>query len=537
MENGGPLSKKERWKRRSTECQHSRARRWIASWPLPAFQALLHFLLGTVAFFLTLAASENDFAGVWPIFDAAHSCDFRKIVQGLINELEAQGALPRSSSRVSSLATCCGQRFVELLWQLSAHALREVHGRNFPADVAENPLPASLAEVITQNSHASALLAVTKARIALERRRGASAAMHKQALWSGLAHDVIPERHDKLASGPIEDLIAHRDHRWIGFACDHPPRDECHSKFVSSNDEDCNRQLEKQESDDEARTDRAVKGSSPLDVAEVIRRWTHALQRIHKQAQKLALPNLINAVDACEGHTSITGNVSGAKTTHLKYAGLILQVLISQLKETTPGMEANINKVRQHVNHSAVSSASQAVFAGYSVYSDSALSSQDVTSDCVADDRGTPGPLELAPPSPTLKLPQLPTLFSPFSLLHKGGDDDDLDLRPSSLAFSDHKDYEDDFKELWQAVHEAALSKPVEAATENTSTSNTTSEHYFTPLTVQKESVNPTSTVVSRTRTTTCSGSHINIAMSFAAAQHSHPRDSIRLKRNGCQQS
>jgi hypothetical protein len=33
-----------------------------------------------------------------------------QVVQGLINELESQGALPRSNSRVSSLATCCGQR-------------------------------------------------------------------------------------------------------------------------------------------------------------------------------------------------------------------------------------------------------------------------------------------------------------------------------------------------------------------------------------------------------------------------------------------
>ncbi|EFJ38301.1 hypothetical protein SELMODRAFT_437244 [Selaginella moellendorffii] len=512
-------------------------------------EALLHFLLSALR---GPSLAAKDFAGVWPIFDAAQSRDFRKIVQGLINELEAQGALPRSSSRVSSLATCCGQRFVELLWQLSAHALREVHRRNFPADVAENPLPASLTEVITQNSHASALLAVTKARIALERRRflqGASAAVHKQALWSSLAHDMTAEyralcaeeaylhqelekmqelqssrafanqkvtsasrattlwesllkhteRHDKLASGPIEDLIAHRDHRYridgsaLRVAIDRGMN--VIPSSLNSNDDGCNQQLEKQETSahgDEARTDRAVKGSSPLDVAEVIRRWTHALQRIHKQAQKLSRqnqgtgPNLINAVDACEGHTQALRATLAEQKQHLSN----MQVLIAQLKEAIPGMEANINKLRQHVNHPAVSSASQAVFAGYSVYSDSALSSQDVTSDCVADDRGTPGPLELAPPSPTLKLPQLPTLSSPFSLLHKGGDDDDLDLRPSSLAFSDHKDYEDDFKELRQAVHDAALSKPVEAATENTSTSNTTSEHYFTPLTVQKESVN-----------------------------------------------
>lgn len=35
-----------------------------------------------------------------------------QIVQGIITDLESQGALPRSNSRVSSLATCCGQRLV-----------------------------------------------------------------------------------------------------------------------------------------------------------------------------------------------------------------------------------------------------------------------------------------------------------------------------------------------------------------------------------------------------------------------------------------
>lgn len=71
---------------------------------------------------------------MWPIFDSAQSRDFRKVsllnsragvcvvlrglktvvfqvVQGIISELESQGALPRSNSRVSSLATCCGPRF------------------------------------------------------------------------------------------------------------------------------------------------------------------------------------------------------------------------------------------------------------------------------------------------------------------------------------------------------------------------------------------------------------------------------------------
>lgn len=51
-------------------------------------------------------------------------------------------------------------RFVELLWQLSQHALREVHRRTYAADVASNPLPASLTDVAL--SHAASLLPVTK---------------------------------------------------------------------------------------------------------------------------------------------------------------------------------------------------------------------------------------------------------------------------------------------------------------------------------------------------------------------------------------
>ena len=37
------------------------------------------------------------------------------------------------------------------------------------------------------------------------------------------------------------------------------------------------------------RDEKGGKDSSPLDVSEVLRRWTHALQRIHKQAVRLVL--------------------------------------------------------------------------------------------------------------------------------------------------------------------------------------------------------------------------------------------------------
>ncbi|KAJ0965795.1 hypothetical protein J5N97_026933 [Dioscorea zingiberensis] len=68
-------------------------------------EQLLYFLLSALR---GPEQSAKDFEKVWPIFDSRQSRDFRKIVQGIISELESQGALPRSNSRVSSLATCCG---------------------------------------------------------------------------------------------------------------------------------------------------------------------------------------------------------------------------------------------------------------------------------------------------------------------------------------------------------------------------------------------------------------------------------------------
>ncbi|CAK9161726.1 unnamed protein product [Ilex paraguariensis] len=70
-------------------------------------EQLLYFILSSLR---GPIQSAKDFDKVWPIFDSAQSRDFRKVVQGIISELESQGALPRSNSRVSSLATCCGPR-------------------------------------------------------------------------------------------------------------------------------------------------------------------------------------------------------------------------------------------------------------------------------------------------------------------------------------------------------------------------------------------------------------------------------------------
>lgn len=74
------------------------------------------------------------------------------------------------------------------------HALQEVHKQTFAADVASNPLPAPLTDVAF--SHAATLLPVTKARIALERRKflkNAEMAVQQQAVWSNLAHEMTAE--------------------------------------------------------------------------------------------------------------------------------------------------------------------------------------------------------------------------------------------------------------------------------------------------------------------------------------------------------
>ncbi|CAM6074606.1 unnamed protein product [Sphagnum tenellum] len=427
----------------------SRLRAGLFRHPNPRVgEALLHFLLCALR---GPYLSSKDFAGVWPIFDAAQSRDFRKIVQGLINELEAQGALPRSNSRVSSLATCCGQRFVELLWQLSALALREVHQRVFPADVAANPLPAPLAEIMFENSHATALLGVTKARIALERRKflqGAATAVQRQGIWSSLAHDMtaeyrslcseeayldqeleklhqeleedgkfrerskgnmararadmapvrvksIPvdrasqlwesllahtEQNAKHASGPIQDLISHQEHRYrIDGAALRAAMMDCDSKSLHADMslDDANQKLIQgeeeggfkhshssdrtteglltiEETHSTSNNNTTAKDIAHLDVAQVLQSWTSALQQIHKQIVSLARVN-----DGSSGPQLIKNLMEGEENSYIhalhgtlaenRQRLVNIEVLMEHLKETMAGMKEVISSLQKQV--------------------------------------------------------------------------------------------------------------------------------------------------------------------------------------------
>ncbi|KAK9734981.1 hypothetical protein RND81_04G175400 [Saponaria officinalis] len=404
-------------------------------------EQLLFFILSSLRGPLQ---SSKDFDKVWPIFDSAQSRDFRKVVQGIIGELESQGALPRSNSRVSSLATCCGPRFVELLWQLSLHALREVHRRTFPADVASNPLPGSLTDVAF--SHAAALLPITKARIALERRRfltNAETAVQTQSMWSSLAHEMTAEyrglcaeeaylqqeleklqdmrnkakmeaetwderaagssqsshlaskatrlwesllsrksQHEVLASGPIEDLIAHREHRYrISGSALLAGMDQSSQVLLGQPGDQAAVHLEEKEQNDGPNTymnsemprssvdssqsqlseetfsrvdDKTGRGHPTVDVAEILRRWTHALQRIHKQSLQMAKANDGEGPDILRStqEGSSNGHAESLATTlaeHRQHLASI-QVLINQLKEVSPAIKKSITKLTDEVN-------------------------------------------------------------------------------------------------------------------------------------------------------------------------------------------
>ncbi|XP_068335657.1 AUGMIN subunit 6-like [Pyrus communis] len=546
-------------------------------------EQLLYFILSSLR---GPIQSAKDFDKVWPIFDSAQSRDFRKVVQGIISELESQGALPRSNSRVSSLATCCGPRFVELLWQLSLHGLREVHRRTFAADVASNPLPSSLTDVAF--SHAATLLPVTKARIALERRRflkNAETAVQRQAMWSNLAHEMTAEfrglcaeeaylqqeleklhdlrnkvklegehwddlvssssqnshlvskatrlwesilarksQHEVLASGPIEDLIAHREHRYrisgssLLAAMDQSsqvPYGDVLSfqsgDFIPTHADGKEQNDGADSSHSQVADERSGRVHPTVDVAEIIRRWTHALQRIHKQSLHMAKANegegpeiLRSAQDgSSSGHAESLAATLAEHQQHL----VSFQVLINQLKEVAPAIQRSISECTDKVDSISSSLPPMTKQPGRSTSPIQAQSSGrtlESNSDDVAEvtSKLSTFQLEKVSSSPALKLPQLFNLTS-----NSSGKGANMHKRPASVAhsnqienFPERKSVEqplsnnhidnlpqdsDNYyvQNLKRSVREAALSQnSLSSESSRGSHSDESSEHFFLPL-------------------------------------------------------
>ncbi|XBI79450.1 hypothetical protein VPH35_088914 [Triticum aestivum] len=568
-------------------------------------EQLLYFLLSSLR---GPAQSAKDFDKVWPIFDSAQSREFRKIVQCIISELEQQGALPRSNSRVSSLATCCGPRFVELLWQLSVYALREVHRRTFVADVASNPLPAALTDV--SYLHAAALLPVTKARIALERRKflkNANIAVQRQTTWLNLAHEMTAEfrslcaeevqgnfytvhsdgyvlgsvsfpmmfawsfqaylqleleklqdmrnkaklegelwderissssgqnshlvskatrlwesilarkgQHEVLASGPIEDLIAHREHRYrisgsqLLVAMD-TSSSIPHSELLSARAGETSQILDKQEQislfqgKEEALPrldDRNGRVQQTVDVAEILRRWTHALQRIHKQSLHLAKandgegPELLRS--ASDSETSSHADSLTATLAEHRQHLVSIQGLINQLKEAIPAMQQSITKLSEEVNSVPSNPMDQTNSRQLSVQNtvlgrpeESSGEVSEMTSKLCSTQIGKAGS------SPALKLPPL------FSLTPSSSGKGTQTQRRNALAHQPRQELMPEEKTLThpsakdqanendgyfahdirRSVREAALSKPLSnMESPQDKSSDDGSEHFFIPL-------------------------------------------------------
>ncbi|KAF2306027.1 hypothetical protein GH714_009486 [Hevea brasiliensis] len=369
------------------------------------------------------AAISQDFDKVWPIFDSAQSRDFRKVVQGIISELESQGALPRSNSRFHRLLLAVDQAF----------------------------------------QHAATLLPVTKARIALERRRflqNAETAVQRQAMWSNLAHEMTAEfrglcaeeeqsevgrgmwddlvssssqnahlvskatrlwesilarksQHEVLASGPIEDLIAHREHRY------------------------------------------RISGSS------CFRLWIRA------KANDGEGPDLLRS--AHDGGTSGHAESLAATLAEHQQHLASFQVLINQLKEVAPAIQKSIAECTEKVNNISSSLPPMPKHRGRATSPTQAQSSGrtlESSSDDVAEVTSKMFAVHLDKVSaspPALKLPQL------FS------------LTPNSSGKDSDNSYVQNLK---RSVREAALSTRQSLNSESSRDSHTDeiSEHFFLPL-------------------------------------------------------
>ncbi|KAM3273334.1 hypothetical protein ACQJBY_042941 [Aegilops geniculata] len=540
-------------------------------------EQLLYFLLSSLR---GPAQSAKDFDKVWPIFDSAQSREFRKIVQCIISELEQQGALPRSNSRVSSLATCCGPRFVELLWQLSVHALREVHRRTFADDVASNPLPAALTDV--SYLHAAALLPVTKARIALERRKflkNANIAVQRQTTWSNLAHEMTAEfrslcaeeaylqqeleklqdmrnkaklegelwderissssgqnshlvskatrlwesilarkgQHEVLASGPIEDLIAHREHRYrisgsqLLAAMDTSSSIPL-SELLSARAGETSQILDKQEQislfqgKEEALPrldDRNGRIQQTVDVAEILRRWTHALQRIHKQSLHLAKandgegPELLRSASDSE-ISSHADSLTATLAEHRQHL-VSIQGLINQLKEAIPAMQQSITKLSEEVNSVPSNLMDQTNSRQLSVQNTVLGRPEQESSGEVSEMTSKLCSTQIvkAGSSPALKLPPLFSLTPSSSgkgaqtqrrnaLAHQPRQE--IMPEEKALTHSSAKDQANEndgyfAHDIRRSVREAALSKPLSnMESPQDKSSDDGSEHFFIPL-------------------------------------------------------
>ena len=173
-----------------------------------------------------------------------------------------------------------------------------------------------------------------------------------------------------------------------------------------------------QVNDDTLRVDdRSGRVHPTIDIAEIIRRWTHALQHIHKQSLHLAKS------DDGEGPELLRGARDGGTSDHAESLAATLsehqqhlasfQVLINQLKEVAPSIQKLISECSEKVNGISSNLPPMAKHHGRStspIHAQSSGRTVESSIDEVADVTSKLSTIHLEKVSaspPALKLPQL----------------------------------------------------------------------------------------------------------------------------------
>ncbi|GJS90357.1 copia protein [Tanacetum coccineum] len=285
----------------------------------------------------------------------------------------------------------------------------------------------------------------------------------------------------------IEDLIAHREHRYrisgssllaamdesTQVSSSNLDKDQADRSQAIVNRENVNESLSTchSQTNNEKSSwidDRSGRGQPTVDIAEVLRRWTHVLQRIHKQSLHLAKandgegPDLLRSANdgGTSGHAESLAATLAEHRQHLANlafscqhlcqllrAGDIIilftlvpaQVLVNQLKGVAPAIQNSISE----------------------------LSSSDVVTDVTS--RLSSVHIDKVSSSPAaLKLPPL------FSLRPKW-----LQTSGQLLQEAGSNNENDYIRNLKKSVREAVLS----TRSSNTAQSQDShSEHFFVPL-------------------------------------------------------
>ena len=183
---------------------------------------VLHFLLEVVE---GPDALRKRLKGCWPPVDGRQRSEWRRAAKGYLDEYAGQGLIPQKlvASAASMLHTASGNRVVELLCHLSAHALRLVHSQMFPdAQHQAIPLPPSQPPkdtapeslpVLFGAVHRVATARISTARDAFLQTCAEGASL--QASWQEAADALASEYRDLLAQvrdpGGGRDLASPHD--------------------------------------------------------------------------------------------------------------------------------------------------------------------------------------------------------------------------------------------------------------------------------------------------------------------------------------